>query len=159
MMQRLNAWYIALTQRERVMVSIAAALAALVLLVYGLVLPLGHALDAATARHREVTDRAGRILAGLEMLKRAPSARSAGLAGPVDQAAEASAQEAGFVVQSRERRGADVVVLAIASARPSAVLAWLDSVERIGLTVEQVTMTPAPDGSVSVSVALRKAGA
>lgn len=159
MMQRLNAWYIALTQRERTLVGIAAALAALVLLVYGLVLPLGHALDMATTRHREATDRAGRIVAGLETLKRALAARSAGLAGPLDQAAEASAQEAGFVVQSRERRGADSVVLAIASARPSAVLAWLDGLEQEGLTVEQVTMTPAPDGSVSVSVALRKAGA
>lgn len=159
MMQRLNAWYIALTQRERVLVSIAGALAALVLLVYGLVLPLGHALDAATTRHRETTERSGRIVAGLEMLKRVPAARSARIAGPVDQAALASAQEAGFVVQSRELRGADMVVLAIASARPSAVLAWLDGVERKGLTVEQVTMTPAPDGSVSVNVTLRKAWA
>lgn len=158
MMQRLNAWYIALTQRERVLVGIASALAALVLLVYGLVLPLGNALDAATTRHREVTARAGRIVDGLEMLKRAPAARAVGLAGPVDQAAVASAQEAGFVVQSKERRGADMAVLAIATARPSAVLAWLDSIDRIGLTVEQVTMTPAPDGSVSVNVTLRKAG-
>lgn len=159
MMQRLTTWYIGLTQRERAMVSVAGVLGALVLLIYGLILPLGHALDDAATRHREVTERAGRIAAGLESLKRAPVARVARLVGPVEQVAAGSAQEAGFVVQSNQRRGSDMAVLVIPTARPSAVLAWLDGLGPQGLAVEQVTLTPAPDGSVSVNVTLRKAGA
>lgn len=159
MMRQLSTWYIGLTRRERVLVSVAAALGAFVLLVYGLVLPLGRALDAAATRHRETTERAARIVAGLEALKRAPAAKAAVLAGPVEQVAGASAQEAGFVVQSNDRRGSDMAVLVIPTARPSAVLAWLDGLGAKGLTIEQVTMTPAPDGTVSVNVTLRRTGA
>jgi general secretion pathway protein M len=158
MMQRVSAWYIGLTQRERALVGVAGALAALVVVVYGIVLPLGGALDDAALRHREATERAGRITAGLEALKRAPVARAAALAGPVEQVAGASAQEAGFVVQSNQRRGSDVAVLVIPTARPSAALAWLDALASQGLAVEQLTMTPAPDGTVSINVTLRKAG-
>ena len=159
MMQRLATWYTGLTQRERVLVSVAGGLGAVVLLVYGVVLPLGQALDSAATRHREATERTGRIVAGLEALKRAPAPRSASLAGSVEQIAGASAQEAGFVVQSNQRRGSDMAVLVIPTARPSAVLAWLDGLGGQGLAVEQVTLTPAPDGTVSVNVTLRKGGA
>lgn len=158
-MQRLTTWYIGLTQRERLLVSFAGGLGAFVLLIYGVVLPVGNALDAAALRHREATERAGRIVEGIAALKRAPAARVANLAGPVEQVAGASAQEAGFVVQSNQRRGADMAVLVIPTARPSAALAWLDGLGGQGLAVEQVTLTPAPDGTVSVNVTLRKAGA
>jgi general secretion pathway protein M len=158
-MQRMTTWYIGLTQRERMLVGVAAMFSALVLVVYGMVVPVGHALDAATTRHREATERAGRIVTGLEALKRAPAPRSTSLAGPVEQVAGASAQEAGFVVQSNQRRGSDMAVLVIPTARPSAVLAWLDSLGGQGLGVEQVALTPAPDGTVSVNVVLRKGGA
>ena len=156
-MRQVSTWYIGLTRRERVLVSIGGALAAVILLVYGIVLPVGNALDAAATRHREATERAGRITAGIAALKRAPADRTAALAGPVEQIAGASAQEAGFVVQSNERRGSDMAVLVIPTARPSAALAWLDALGGQGLAVEQITLTPAPDGTVAINVTVRKA--
>ncbi|WP_168853823.1 type II secretion system protein GspM [Novosphingobium sp. ERN07] len=159
MMGRLSAWFIGLTGRERWLVGVAGGLTALIVLVYGIVLPLGHALDDAALRHREATERAGRIVAGLEALKRAPVVKAAALAGPVEQVAQGSAQAAGFVVQSSQRQGSDMVVLIIPTARPSATLSWLDGLAAQGLVVEQLTMTPAPDGTVSVNVTLRRAGA
>lgn len=159
MMGRVSAWYIGLTERERMLVSVAGALIALVVLVYGIVLPVGTALDEAAVRHREVTERAGRIAGQIEMLKAAPAPRAAALAGPVEQVAGASAQEAGFVVQSNQRRGSDMTVIVIPTARPSAALAWLDTLAGQGLAVEQLTMTPAPDGTVSINVTLRRIGA
>ncbi|NLR72420.1 type II secretion system protein M [Novosphingobium sp. ERN07] len=158
-MGRLSAWFIGLTGRERWLVGVAGGLTALIVLVYGIVLPLGHALDDAALRHREATERAGRIVAGLEALKRAPVVKAAALAGPVEQVAQGSAQAAGFVVQSSQRQGSDMVVLIIPTARPSATLSWLDGLAAQGLVVEQLTMTPAPDGTVSVNVTLRRAGA
>ncbi|MBB3861794.1 general secretion pathway protein M [Novosphingobium hassiacum] len=158
MMGRLSAWYIGLTARERVLVSVAGALIALVVLVYGIVLPVGNALDEAAVRHREVTERAGRIVGQIEQLKAAPAPRAAVLAGPVEQIAGASAQEAGFVVQSNQRRGSDMAVIVIPTARPSAALVWLDGLAGQGLAVEQLAMTPAPDGTVSVNVTLRRIG-
>ncbi len=156
MMGRVSAWFIGLTARERWLVGVAGGLTALVVLVYGIILPLGMALDEAAVRHREATMRAGRITAGLESLKRVPVAKGAVLSGPVDQIAGASAQAAGFVVQSSQRQGSDSVVLTIPTARATAALAWLDGLGTQGLAVEQLTMTPAPDGTVSVNVTLRR---
>lgn len=159
MMGRLSHWFIALTARERWLVGVAGGLTALIVLVYGIILPVGTALDDAAVRHREATERAGRITAQLEAIKAAPRTKAAALAGPVEQVAGASALEAGFVVQSNQRQGADMAVLVIPTARPSAAMAWLDGLATQGLAVEQLTMTPAPDGSVSVSVTLRRVGA
>lgn len=155
-MIRVNAWYLGLTERERVLVGVAGALVALVVFIFGIVMPVGGALDDAAVRHRLVTERAGRIEAQLVALKTAPRSRAAALAGPVEQVAGASAQEAGFVVQSNQRRGSDMAVIVIPAARPSAALAWIDGLSAQGLAVEQLTMTPAPDGTVSVNVTLRR---
>ncbi|CAH0495732.1 type II secretion system protein GspM [Novosphingobium sp. CECT 9465] len=157
-MDRVTAWYIGLTTRERLLVSVAGAMVALVVLVYGIVLPVGTALDDAAVRHRVATERAGRIAGQIAALKSAPRVAAAALAGPVEQVAGASAQEAGFVVQSNQRRGSDMAVIVIPTARPSAALAWIDGLSAQGLAVEQLTMTPAPDGTVSVSVTLRRSG-
>lgn len=158
MMGQMSAWVFGLTTRERMLVSVAGALVALIVLIYGVVLPVGNALDDAAVRHREATERAGRIAGQIEMLKAAPAPRAAALAGPVEQVAGASAQEAGFVVQSNQRRGSDMAVIVIPTARPSAALAWLDGLAGQGLAVEQLAMTPAPDGTVSINVTLRRIG-
>jgi len=158
-MGRLSDWFLSLTARERGLVGVAGGLTALIVLVYGIILPVGTAFDDAAVRHREATERAGRITARLEALKVAPKGTASALAGPVEQVAGASALEAGFVVQSTQRQGADMAVLVIPTARPSAAMAWLDGLAAQGLVVEQLTMTPAPDGSVSVSVTLRRGGA
>lgn len=157
-MGRVSAWYIGLTGRERMLVSVAGGLMALIVLVYGIILPVGSALDEAAVRHRLATERAGRIAAQIDALKSAPRAKAAALAGPIEQVAGASAQEAGFTVQSNQRRGEDAAVIVIPAARPSAALAWIDGLPAQGLAVEQLTMTPAPDGSVSVNLTVRRSG-
>ncbi|MCY1669703.1 type II secretion system protein GspM [Novosphingobium sp. SL115] len=157
-MGQLGTWFGGLTGREKALVGIACGITALVVLVYGIILPLGSALDEAATRHRIATERAGRIAAQVRILKTAPPAPKAALGGPVEQVAGASAQEAGFVVQSNQRRGSDMAALIIPTARPSAALAWLDGLATQGLAVEQLTMTPAPDGSVSINVTLRRSG-
>lgn len=157
-MGRVSAWYIGLSERERMLVSVAGGLMALIVLIYAIILPVGQALDDAAVRHRLATERAGRIAAQIEALKAAPRVKPAALAGPVEQVAGASAQAAGFVVQSNQRRGSDAAVIVIPTARPSAALAWIDGLSAQGLAVEQLTITPAPDGTVSVNVTVRRSG-
>lgn len=157
MIARLSAWYLGLTGRERVLVSVAGGLAALVLLVYGIVLPVGNALDAAARRHGETVLRTGQLMETLdELAKPAPKAVSAG--APVDQLVATSAQGAGFVLQSNQPQGTDATQIAIPGAQATLVLAWLETLTQQGLSVEALTLTPAPDGSVSVSATLRRTG-
>jgi general secretion pathway protein M len=157
MIARLTTWYAGLTARERVLVTVAGALAALIMLVYGIVMPLGSAWDDAAQRHASTVERAGRVLAGLDALKR-PAPKSAAGGGPFDQQVAASAEAAGLVLQSSQPRGSDVVAIAIATARGPATLAWLDALAAQGIGVESLTVSPAADGTVSVNATLRRAG-
>ena len=155
MIATVQTWFAGLTGRERALVSIAGALVAAIVLVFGIVLPLGSAHDAAHVRHRAAVEASSRLLAQLAALE-APAARRATLAGPVSQVLAASADSAGFVLQSNQAQGAEAATIAVPTARPAAALAWLDSLAAQGLVLDSLTMTPAADGSVSVNASLRR---
>ena len=65
MMQSLIMRFAALTRRERFLVAIAVGLTALIVMVYGIIVPLGRAYDAAELRHRTSVERSSRIVAAL----------------------------------------------------------------------------------------------
>lgn len=152
---RVRTWYVGLTERERWLVAVAAGLAAAVILIFGIVLPLGRAHDAAHVRHNASVQASARLLAQLEMLKATPPRRSAQV-GPVAQLVAASADASGLVLQSNQPRGNDATLIVVPTARPSAALAWIDSLAGQGLVLDSLAMTPAADGSVSVNATLRR---
>lgn len=152
-MSRVILWRQGLTRRERRMVDFAAALTALVVLVYGVILPLGAAYDAAAERHGESVRRSAALTASLDALTAAPSAKAA---GPFDQRIASTAQEAGLVVQSLQPQGQDRVVVSIAGAPASAALRWLDRMGGSGLAVESLALRPTGDGAVALDVTLRR---
>ena len=156
MIGSVRTWFVGLTGRERMLVAIAGGLAAAIILVFGIVLPLGRAHDAAHVRHRAAVEASSRLLAQLAALE-APATSRATLAGPVSQLIAASADSAGFVLQSNQAQGAEAATIAVPTARPSAALAWLDSFAAQGIVLETLTMTPAADGSVSLNASLRRA--
>ena len=155
MILRTRAWYDGLTARERWLVTFAAALAAAVVFVFGIVFPLGRAHDAAHERHRVAVEASSRLLAQLAALE-APAPSRANLVGPVAQVVAASADAAGFVLQSNQPRGSDAALIVVPTARPSAALAWLDTLAAQGIVLESLTMTPAADGSVAVNATVRR---
>lgn len=157
MIARVQAWYAALTARERTLVTIAGALTGVIVLVYGVVLPVGHVFDAADARHVAAVQRTERLMTALRLLDARPAGPASRTGtGPVEQAVAASAEQAGFVLQSNQPRGSDTTAIVIASARPAAVFAWLDALAGTGVIVDTLTVTPAPDGSVAVNATLRR---
>lgn len=164
MIARFSVWlaarFAALTPRERALVVLAGVLTCAVGAVYGVVLPLGAAFDAARARRAEVAEQADRVMAGLRVLDAGRALPGRTDAVPIDQRVAASAQAAGLVLQVNEPAGdgGPTTLVVIASARAGQVLAWLDALAREGLTVETVTMTPLPDGSVATRATLRRAG-
>ncbi|MET0180328.1 MAG: type II secretion system protein GspM [Novosphingobium sp.] len=157
MIVRVRTWYDGLTARERTLVAVAAGLAALVVFVFGIVLPLGRAHDAAHLRHRAAVEASARVLGQLAALD-APAPPRSTLAGPLVQVVAVSADTAGFVLQSNQPQGNDGAVLTVPTARPAAALAWLDGLAGQGIVVDSLTMTPAADGSVAVNATLRRTG-
>ena len=156
MMGRASGWYSGLTPRERGLVTIALGLAAAVVLLFGIILPLGAAHDAAHVRHDAATQASARLLAQLAALE-APAPQRSTVAGPLAQIVAASADSAGFVLQSNQPRGNDATLVVVPTARPPAALAWLDGLAAQGIVLENLTMTPAADGSVAVNATLKRA--
>lgn len=154
-LQPLRDWFAGLSGRERWLVGIAGVLAVLVIGIYGVVLPLGAAHDAAHVRHREAVFASTRVLARLDALDDAPAAAPTGT-GPVSQAVAAIADAQGLVLQANTARGNDAAQISVATAAPGAALALLDALAAQGIAAEQVTITPAADGSVSLSASLRR---
>ncbi|WP_068073777.1 type II secretion system protein GspM [Novosphingobium lentum] len=157
MIARLALWFRALSERERWLVGVAGLLTAAVVLVYGIVLPVGGAYDAAADRHADTAEGSARLLAQLDALK-APARKAVQARGPVDQQVAASAEAAGFVLQSNQPRGNDQTLVVVPVARPNAALAWLDALGNQGIVLDSLAMTPAADGSVAVNATLRRAG-
>ena len=155
MIGRARLWFGELTQRERGLVTIALGLVASLLLVFGVIFPLGAAHDAAHIRHSAATQASARLLAQLAALE-APAPQRSTIAGPLAQVVAVSADSAGFVLQSNQPRGNDATLVVVPTARPPAALAWLDGLAAQGIVLENLTMTPAADGSVAVNATLRR---
>lgn len=159
MIGQISGWYQALSARERVLVTVAGALTGLIVLIYGIVLPLGHAVDDAALRHAATVERGGRLMAQMKALATPARGLQAPQSGPIDQQVAAGAESAGFVLQSNQPRGNDMTVIMIPTARPAAALAWLDALNEQGVVIDTLTMTPSPDGTVSLNATLRRPGA
>lgn len=157
MMQRIASWYAGLTGRERVLVTLAAAVLAVIILIYGIILPVGRAHDAAEERHRLALDNAGRVQAGLAALKSARAAKAGG-GGSLHLIIASEADALGFELPSNQPRGNDMTAITIPAARPPVLLRWIADLESRGIILESLALRPAPDGSVAANAVLRRAG-
>lgn len=158
MMQRVGHWYAGLTGRERVLVTLAGAILALIILIYGIILPLGRAHDAAEERHRLALDNAGRVQAGLAALKTGDAVKAASGGGSLHLMIASEADALGFDLPSNQPRGNDMTAITIPAARPQVLLRWIADLEARGIILELMTLRPAPDGSVAANAVLRRAG-
>ncbi len=156
MIGRLSDWFNALTQRERLLVGVLGVIIAALVLVYGIILPVGAAHDAAHERHRAVTEQAGRVQAGLAMLKNAPERSASAPSQSLNITIAASAEAQGFTLQSNQPRGNDATAIIIPAALPGPALVWLNELENQGIQLETLTMTPSPDGKLSLNASLRR---
>ncbi len=159
MTERFQNWWIGLSQRERWLVGIAAALALGVIL-WGLGRPVYAAFVDLESQHRAAIEREGRVAAKVLLLAQRPSKTAATPvdAVAIDQYLAQSASEIGLTLDRNEARGSGQATIAIATARAPILNDWIASLEEQGFVVDQLTMTPAADGTVGVTAELRKGG-
>jgi len=157
MIDRARLWYVALSKREQWLVAAAAALA-IVTLLWGSAVLLGGALQSAHSRYtdavRRYADTEQRVAAVREETKSGIVAPH----GPIDVVIRDKAQAAGFVLSSNVPQADGSVVIAIASARPPALFAWVASLERDGLIVRQLAASNNGDQTLAVQMTLGKRG-
>lgn len=159
MTDRLQNWWIGLSLRERWLVGIAGALALGVIL-WGLGRPAFAAFTDLESRHRAAIEREGRVASKVQFLAQRPAKSVAATvdAVAIDQYLAQSAGEIGLTLDRNEARGQGQATVAIATAKAPVLTDWLAALEAQGFVVDQLTITPAADGTVGMTAELRKGG-
>lgn len=159
MTEKLQNWWISLSVRERWLVGIAGVLA-LGVLIWGLGRPAYAAFTDLEAQHRAAIEREGRVAAKVQLLAQRPAKPlTAALdAVAIDQYLAQSAGEIGLTLDRNEARGDRQATIAIATAKAPILTDWLAALEAQGFVVDQLTITPAADGTVGMTAELRKGG-
>ncbi|KTE22660.1 hypothetical protein ATE67_01625 [Sphingopyxis sp. H050] len=157
MTERLQNWWSGLSTRERWLVGVAGMLA-LGVVIWGLGRPAYAAFVDLETRHAAAIEREGRVAAKVALLGQRPAKPVAAAVDAValDQYLAQSAGEIGLTLDRNEARGQGQATIAIATAKAPVLTDWIASLEAQGFVVDQLTITPAADGTVGMTAELRK---
>lgn len=157
-MNAARAWFDSRSVRERRLILVMLALGALTLIWAGVIRPLNDALASARTRHADAVVRLGETQARLDAVRVAQVRRSASSHIPLADDVRARAAEAGFTLTSVEPDGTDRVRVAVQSARPGALTAFLARIEGRGILVDSVAFSANADRTVGATLTLRSRG-
>lgn len=148
-------WFVGLSQREKILVGIAAALLVGLIGYYGIARPMSDAMTAAEQRYMDAVERRARIDAKVAALRQPIDGSVAKFSGAIDAFIGQSAGETGIAVASVTPQSDSRANMVVESARPTALFGWLARIEQQGVTVESLTIEPAANGTVSATMTLR----
>lgn len=156
MIGALKTWYAGLSEREQRLVGAAAFLVALVVMVFGIIMPGLAAIDNAHKVHEEAVERRGRIESLVARATTAKPTNQPTGSADIDLIVTQSAAENGFDMLKSDSATAGEVSFRIDQARAPALLAWLSSLEGQGLQTDSLTLRSNPAGVVAVEARLRR---
>ncbi|OYY91408.1 MAG: general secretion pathway protein GspM [Sphingomonas sp. 28-66-16] len=158
MIAALRSWFSGRSLREQRLILVALALAAVTVLSFGIIRPVEDGLAAAKARQRDAVLRLATTESQLRALTELQRDRPPPLQAPLDSEIRARAAAAGFVLSNVAPQANNAVLVAIASARPSALFGWIGDLERSGILVESLTTTDNGDQTISVQLSVKARG-
>ncbi|QNA84106.1 type II secretion system protein M [Sphingomonas sp. So64.6b] len=158
MIAAFNTWFADRSLREKRLLIVMAALAALTLIWAGIILPVTDALSSARERHASAVIRVAETEARLDALKELQQNRPAPLAAPLDAIIRERANEAGFPLANVTVQAADRVQITIATAKPGALLGWITDLEAAGILVDSLNITNNGDQTVAADMTLKARG-
>lgn len=158
MSARLRAMWLARTPRERWLLGVMFALAALVIVWFLVIRPLGDMMSAAKERHGMAVAALAEARAQAAEIAMLERGGSTSVEGPIDQAIAAAASEAGFQLSALQPQGPGRVSFALGAARPQALFGWIEALEAQGYIVERLSASSNPDRTLSAQVVLRARG-
>jgi len=157
MITTFKTWFDARAQREKQLLIVMAALFA-VTIVWALYLPIGDALSSAKTRHTDAVIRFGDTQARVRAVEALHRNGGTQIAGPLDTILRDRANEAGFDLASVGAAPGGGVQLAIAKAKPAALLGWIATLEGAGILVDSVTASDNGDRTVAVQMTVKAQG-
>jgi general secretion pathway protein M len=152
MIDKLVNWFEALSLREKVLVGVAAILSALLVAIYVVYFPLTSSIQEKRVEYREALER--RV--AVEAMATQSSGAVVATAGPLEQMVNQRATEAGFTLEKADPAGNGRVTIAMAQARPAALMKWLAELELEGIVADQIEVKAGSAGTVSVNATLAR---
>jgi len=159
MMQAVKLWWQGREPRERVLLGIMFILLGAVILWLAVYRPVEGALRQSALENLEASERYADVIRKVELLQNGKASVGQPSSLPVEQIVGQSAGEAGFTLERVQLQGNDRVDIAIASARPTALMGWIAALEAKGVSVERATISPSgATGTVTAQLSFRRAG-
>jgi general secretion pathway protein M len=157
-MTAIRDWFLGRTQREQRLVLLMLAIALPLFAWLLVVRPLGTAYQDAIQDHLAALDRHGRVLALAEAAKSAPARPVEASKADLQLIVTQAATQAGIALQGVTPNGSNAVDLTVGGGRATALAQWIAQFEAQGIAVQQMSMSPLPDGTVNMSARLARGG-
>lgn len=158
MIANLKTWFDGRSLREKRLLLVMAALALLTIVWGGIVRPVTDALSSTRERFAGAVVRLGDTESRVAAVQALQANKPPALSGPLDAIVRARADAAGFPLASTNPLANDRVQIAINSARPAALLAWIADLEASGILVDALNFTNNGDKTVAVQMTLKVRG-
>ncbi|QNQ10940.1 type II secretion system protein GspM [Sphingomonas alpina] len=158
MIAAFSSWFTGRSLREKRLLIVMAALAALTLVWAGIIRPVTDGLSAARERHAGAVIRVAETESRLAALKSLQQDRPAPLGAPLDTIIRDRANNAGFPLANVTMQGGDRVQIDIAAAKPGALLGWIADLELAGILVDSLNLTNNGDQTVAAAITLKVRG-
>lgn len=155
MMTAIRLWFAALTQREQWLVGSAGALTAIVVSIFGILLPISSAIDQAKLDHDDAVQRRGRIIATVDAAQKMEMGPPSAATADIDLLITQNAAEKGFDLVKSANSPPGQISFRIDQARAPALLAWLTELEGQNVVVRSVALRPGANSTVSVDAQLQ----
>lgn len=154
MIAAIGVWFGALTRREQWLLGTAGALTALVVAIFGILMPILSTIDQARLDHEEAVQRRGRIIAAVDATQKPKEQRSTAMAD-IEMLITQNAAEKGFDLVKSGNSAAGQISFRIDQARAPALLSWLTELEGQNVAVRAVTLRPGANSTVTVDAQLQ----
>ncbi len=158
MIAALKSWFDGRSLRERRMLLAMAAMIVLTLIWFALLLPIGDGLSSSRTRLNDDVIRLGDAQAERDAITDLAKAKPQPIPGALADYLRQSAGDAGFALSNVDPKGDDRVQIAIPTARPGALFAWIADLESAGIVVVTIQVTNNGDQTVAANTLLMKRG-
>lgn len=157
-MTGLRLWFAARSLREKRLLIVMVALAAVTLVWALIIRPVNDGLSNARERHQNAVIRLAETQARVKAVAAIEQQHPSAIGAPLDVVIRDRANEAGFALTSVNADGPNRVQIAIATARPGALFGWIAQLESTGIIVESLATADNGDKTVSAQISFRVRG-
>ena len=159
MIERFKIWFSGRSAREQYLLGVAAGLALLMLIIFGMILPGFNAIGSAEKELDAATKRRGNIEASVALAKAnsgSPAVAVVASGASLESVISSSATASGFEIADGAAIGVDEYRFRLASIKAGALFAWLTGLEAQGIELAQISVRKGEGGFVTAEIRLRR---